>query len=111
MKICPQCKQVIKTNRTNQQNSYYWVCMTTLGNELGNTPEEQSEIIKLHFKWYKTLKDKDGNEVISLESSADWDKELFSMRTETIIQFAAELGIYLMTPQEFFNQTKNSYAG
>jgi len=106
MKICPQCKQVIKTNRTNQQNSYYWVCMTTLGNELGYTPEEMSDVIKLHFKWYKTIKDKDGNEVVSLESSTEWSKEVFAMRTETIIQFGAENGIYISTPEEYFNGGK-----
>lgn len=78
--------------------------MTTLGNELGYTPEEMSDVIKLHFKWYKTIKDKDGNEIVSLESSTEWSKELFSMRTETIIQFGAENGIVIQTPEEFFNQ-------
>jgi len=107
MNICPQCKQVIKTSRTDKQNRYWWVCMTVIGDELGNTPEEQSKIIKLHFEWYQLSATKDGKEIYEFESSADWSKEVFTARTETLIQFAAELGIYIQTPQEFMNQTNS----
>lgn len=111
MKFCETCKQPIKTSRTIKQNAYYWLCMTIIGNALGYTPEEASETIKLHHKWYKEVVNKlTGEVVVSLESSADWTKEVFAMRTDTLIRFASERDIYIESPEEFFsNQNLSKY--
>jgi len=103
--ICQTCKQEIKTNRSQQQNKYWWVCMTVIGDELGYLPEEVSILIKDKFHWYEEVVNKKTGEVLKdYQSSAKWDKELFSARTETLIQFASELGILIQTPEEFYNQ-------
>lgn len=108
MNICPQCKQVIKTSRTVKQNSYWWVCMTIMGNELGYTPEEMSIVIKDHFKWYhEVINQKTGEVLKDYESSADWTKEVFAMRTNTLIRFASEHDIYIESPEEFFFSNQN----
>lgn len=105
MKTCPQCKQIIKSSRTIRQNSFWWLCMTIIGNELGYTPEEMSLLIKDHFKWYsEVVNKKTGGVIKNYESSADWSKEVFTGRTETLIQFAAEHDIYIQTPKEFWGE-------
>lgn len=96
---CKTCGQEIKASRTAQQNRYYWKCISLIAEHLGYTPEEMSVVIKDHFNWYETI----GNTGLkNYESSAKWSKDVFAQRTETIIQFAAECGVVIQTPEEFF---------
>ncbi len=102
---CPTCKQEIKDRRSLNQNSYWWVCMTIIGNELGYTPQEISVLIKDNFHWYSQVVNKKTGEILKdYESSSSWSKHQFAINTELLIQFAGEHGIRIQTPEEFFSQ-------
>ncbi len=77
--------------------------MSILGEHLGYDNEEMSIVLKDHFGWYEEF-EANGEIKRKYQSSAKWNKQLFSMRTEMLLRFASENDCYIQTPEEYFNQ-------
>lgn len=92
-----------KDIRTLQQNKYFHKCCSILGNEIGYTVEEMKVILKKEFGMYDEVHDKKTGEVlINWKSTADLTKKDFAELTENLLRFAAEQGVVIQTPEEFF---------
>lgn len=89
-----------RSKRSDNQNRYWWACMTILANDMGYRKDEMHEICK--FMFLKTEKiDLTTGEVFQyLRSSTELTKSEFADMTSNLIQWAAEHGIILPLPNE-----------
>lgn len=71
--------------RTNQQNAYYWVLMTILGNELGLSKEQAHEMCKIIFLSETAY----GSPIPLPKSTASLDKWEFVQYVDELRQWAA----------------------
>src|SRR5437016_3327127 len=89
-----------RMRRSNQQSRYYWgVIVALLADHCGYEPEEMHEALKAKF-----LRDRANEEVGDLpkiRSSASLDTVAFSDYCAKCQQLAAELGLYVPSPNEF----------
>ena len=91
--------------RSGKQNRYWWLCMEIMGKEIGYKKKAMSTEIKKHFHWYETHTNKKTGEVEKdFESSRDWSKKEFSDNIDQLILLAADYGITLPDPKEYFNE-------
>lgn len=98
---CPHCGSEFDTpkRRSTAQNRLWWRYMTILGRELGYTPEETHDAVKLKFLGREDLST--GLTVIG--STAKLDPGRFSELVDQLRQWAhGSLGIYLPAPDERF---------
>jgi len=87
----------IRNNRSNKQNAYYWgVVIKYLSENLGYTPEEAHEAMKLLF-----LKKHTDGKPDTLTSTTELDTKAFMDYVEQIQVFAStELGIVIPDPNQ-----------
>ena len=103
---CPFClKELPHKYRTTPENKYYWgVVIDLLSDELGYTPEEMHEILKIKFLCYKIhLKHKDGSveEITYGKTTKDLTtKEFEEYLTKIRTWASADLGILIPLPNE-----------
>ncbi len=84
-------------------NKYLHVCIGILGNELGYDIEEMKSVLKNHFGYCKKVTDKmTGEEIIVYEETSKMNSKECGIFIEQIIRFAAEQGIVIATPQEYY---------
>ncbi len=101
--ICPKCKHdFIPNSKTTQQNKYIHAIIGEIAREYGYTLNEMKHLLKWKFGYCNYIQ-----EVAIYDSIADMSKEQLSQFTEQCIQHAAEEGIIILSPEEYFSQTKN----
>ncbi len=95
-----------KAKRSLNQNAYYWVCLSIIGDELGYTKEEMHGIFgMMYLKEYTSITNGKTGEIIEIEmirSTTTLNKVEFGEYLNRIIQWAAEMGVILLTPEEFY---------
>ena len=84
-----------RKDRTLNQNAYYWVCMTIIGDALGYHPEEMHATFKAMF-----LVDRSGRMPV-VRSTTRLNTVEFSEYFERIASQVAELGIVLPDPEDY----------
>lgn len=82
--------------RSNQQNRYYWgVIIEILGKELGYTPEETHEALKIKFLL------KEGGKIPTVRSTAELSTVEMEEYHSKIREWASQfLGCYIPDPSE-----------
>lgn len=77
--------------------------MSILGKEFGYKEKQMSILVKDELKLYEEFANKKTGEIHRIyESSSDWNKSEFADNTDSLIQFASELGVRIMTPEEYY---------
>lgn len=95
--------ELVIPSRNGKQNRYLHKVFSIVGNELGYTIEEIKDIILLDIGFKETYVNKFTGEVREIRKrTRDLNKSEFSTLTQQVIQWAAEHGISIMTPQEYF---------
>lgn len=91
-----------KTSRTRNQNSYLHLLLGVVAMETGNT---LADVKEYYFKgicnsdiFHVQHRDKIGNYIVHIRSSADLTKEEMSMAIDRFKKWGAENGIYLPNP-------------
>lgn len=91
----------VKKNRTTQQNRYFWLVMTMIGEEVGLTKEEAKEVLAFKFLRFEVVNEKTGEIYERIKSTKELSKLEFMTFLDSVIQFAStELGIRIPEPGE-----------
>lgn len=93
--------QKLKSERSIQQNRYYWMLVTILANELGYDKEDMHEICKFKFLKREKVIEGSGEVLEYLKSTTTLSKADFADMTSDLIRWAVEsFGIVLPLPGE-----------
>lgn len=101
MNVCPHCGVELEPvkRRSSAQNRLWWRYMTILGRELGYTPEEVHDAVKIELLSREDL----STGLTIVGSTAKLDPGRFSELIEQLRMWAHSFhGIYLPTPDEQF---------
>lgn len=91
----------LKRDRTNQQNKFFWVLMSILGEELGMTKEECHDVICYKFLKEDSVNEKTGECFTRIKGTRELSKaEMCHFIDQIIIYCADELHIQLPSPGE-----------
>lgn len=95
-----------RAKRSLSQNAYYWVCLTIMGDDFGYTKEEMHDIFGVMFRKevIEIVNPKTGEFIVvdMLRSTTTMNKLEFSEYFEKVLQWGAEMGCVLLTPEEFY---------
>ena len=92
--------QKLKSHRSIQQNRYWWLAMTILGNELGYSKEETHELMKFKFLKSERVIEKTGEILEYIESTTTLGKSDFADMVTDMVRWAASMGIVIPLPGE-----------
>lgn len=92
--------QKLKSHRSIQQNRYWWLAMTILGNELGYSKEETHELMKFKFLKRERVIEKTGEILEYIESTTTLGKSDFADMVTDMVRWAASMGIVIPLPGE-----------
>ena len=90
----------LKSKRSIQQNRYWWLAMTILGNELGYSKEETHELMKFKFLKRERVIEKTGEILEYIESTTTLSKSDFADMVTDMVRWAASMGIVIPLPGE-----------
>lgn len=90
----------LKSKRSIQQNRYWWLAMTILGNELGYSKEETHELMKFKFLKRERVIEKTGEILEYIESTTTLSKSDFADIVTDMVRWAASMGIVIPLPGE-----------
>lgn len=90
----------LKSKRSIQQNRYWWLAMTILGNELGYSKEETHELMKFKFLKRERVIEKTGEILEYIESTTTLSKSDFADMVTDMVRWAASMGIIIPLPGE-----------
>jgi hypothetical protein len=86
--------------RSLAQNSYYWMCLTIIGDELGYTSQELHEIMLDMFAPIMTYRDLNNKPKQRKIRSSEMSTKEMSEYMNHIDRFAAEQSIILPQPED-----------
>jgi hypothetical protein len=89
-----------RSKRSDNQNRYWWACMTLLSKHFGYTKNEMHEIAKYMFLKGEKVNETTGEIFEYLRSSTELTKTEFASMTDNLIRWAAEHGVVLPLPNE-----------
>lgn len=89
-----------KSNRSMEQNKYWWVCMTLLSNHFGYTKDEMHNICKFMFLKSQKVDETSGLVFEYLKSTTELTKSEFSEMVEQMIRWSAEHGVVIPEPNQ-----------
>lgn len=90
--------------RSERQNAYYWVCMTIIGNEIGEEPEDMHATFKSMF--LTKNKEVRGNKIRIIPSTTKLSTMQFSDYFDKVQRFVGtELGITLPSPEDYYSDS------
>lgn len=89
-----------RSKRSDNQNRYWWMCMTLLSEHFGYSKNEMHEIAKYMFLKAEKVDEKSGEIFEYLRSSTELTKTEFASMTDNLIRWAAEHGVVLPLPNE-----------
>jgi len=91
----------IKKDRTNQQNAFFWVLMTILGEEIGMTKEQAHDVMCYKFLQEEEVNEKTGECFTRIKGTRELSKfDMMKFIDQIIIYCADELHIILPSPGE-----------
>lgn len=90
----------LKSKRSIQQNRYWWLAMTILGNELGYSKEETHKLMKFKFLKREKVIEKTGEILEYIESTTTLSKSDFADMVTDMVRWAASMGIIIPLPGE-----------
>lgn len=94
--------EINPTDRTDQQNKYYWVCVNLLAKTFGISPNELHEHFKSEWlpsqEYFILVKKK------QLKSTTDLYKDQMCDYIDKVVRFAADQGIVLPDVEEYKHQ-------
>jgi|GEM_PF-3485061 len=91
----------VKKNRTNQQNRYFWLVLTMIGDEIGMHKDEVKEIMAFRYLRFETANEKTGEIYERVKSTKELSKLEFISFLDNVIMFAStELGMRIPSPGE-----------
>ena len=90
----------LKSKRSIQQNRYWWLAMTILGNELGYSKEETHQLTKFKFLKRERVVEKTGEILAYIESTTTLSKSDFADMVSEMVRWAANMGIIIPLPGE-----------
>lgn len=90
----------LKSKRSIQQNRYWWLAMTILGNELGYSKEETHELMKFKFLKRERVIEKTGEILEYIESTTTLSNPDFADMVTDMVRWAASMGIVIPLPGE-----------
>lgn len=90
----------LKSKRSIQQNRYWWLAMTILGNELGYSKEETHELMKFKFLKRERVIEKTGEILEYIESTTTLSKPDFADMVTDMVRWAASMNIIIPLPGE-----------
>jgi len=90
----------LKSKRSIQQNRYWWLAMTILGNELGYSKEETHQLMKFKFLKRERVVEKTGEILEYIESTTTLSKSDFADMVSEMVRWAANMGIIIPLPGE-----------
>lgn len=90
----------LKSKRSIQQNRYWWLAMTILGNELGYSKEETHKLMKFKFLKRERVIEKTGEILEYIESTTTLSKSDFADMVTDMVRWAASMGIIIPLPGE-----------
>lgn len=104
--------QKLRSKRSEQQNSYWWVLVTLLANELGYEKDEMHEVLKFKFLKREKVIEQTGEIMYYSISTTKLSVTEFIELIDKLIRWAAiELSIVLPLPSEFKNLMDGSKEG
>lgn len=90
-----------KPNRSNRANRYYWLCLTTISDHTGYTPNQIHEYFKKMFL-EKNLIEVFGEYINDLPSTATLNSSEFSNYMQQIIVYShTEIEVILPDPADY----------
>lgn len=96
--------EIVKSQRTLQQNKYLWKVFRILSDETGYSKEEIKNRILIDIGHYEDFIDEETGRVYTvIKATRNLNKKEFSELTENVLKWAAERGFYIMTPEEYFH--------
>jgi hypothetical protein len=98
--------KVFSDTRSLQQNRYLWSIFKIIGDELGYNKEDVKDLILMELKFFHEIKKINGEIMLIVNSTSSLTKKDFSDLTNRIIQFAAELNIFIPSPEEYLTFSK-----
>lgn len=84
-----------KSNRSLEQNKYWWVLMGILGSSLGYSKEEIHELMKFKFLKREKVIETTGEILPYIASTTSLNKSDFADMISQMQQWSAEMGIRL----------------
>ncbi|MFH1052776.1 MAG: hypothetical protein V1779_17790 [bacterium] len=96
---CKEIQVIIKKwrkNRSTKQNSYYWLCLTHIGNEIGEDPETLHDTFKAMFLIDRSKR------IPIVRSTTTLNTAEFFDYMEKIARRVAEIDIQLPNPEDYY---------
>lgn len=93
----------VKDKRSIQQNKYLWKCFQIIGDSLGYTKDEMKALLLIELKFYNEILNKKTGEIVKMiKPTHSLSRKDFSELTESILRFANEYGIVILSPEDYF---------
>ena len=87
-----------KDDKTANQRAFWHVLIGIMAKELGYTPLEMKNVLKVKIMGVEVVKDLDGNDLEQIPSSEDEKKHGYSLLIDGTIEAGHDLGMNLPTP-------------
>ena len=96
---------LIQNSRSLRQNSYYWLCLETIANHTGHSPDELHRLFKGKFLPSKNMKWR-GTDYRMAKSTTELTKGEMAGYMREIEKEAGEMGIELPDPKDYTPELK-----
>lgn len=97
-----------RAKRSLNQNAYYWKILEIIGDEYGIEKEELHDYFGAEYRSIKkVLTNKVTGEIFELDfirSTSSMNKIEFGEYLDKVIAWAANMGIIILSPEEYLNQ-------
>jgi hypothetical protein len=100
----------VQSKRSLAQNDLYWMWLTIMGDEFGNTKDEMHDIMR--FKLLNPVVTEAMGEVVSqLPSTTKMKVKEFTQYLQAIERFASEMGVILPHPEDKYYEAMGHTRG
>lgn len=96
-------------SRTLDQNAYYWKIVSILAEYHGYTTQEMHEALLDAYSWTVTYKNFEGKPKQRKFRTSEMGVKQMSRYMETVIQHAAEEGVKIPDPWDYYGTTMEEY--
>jgi len=97
--ICQVTIEDYKHDKTAAQRGFWHVLINIMAKELGYTPLEMKNILKVKIMGTEIVKDLDGNDLEQIPSSEAEKRHGYSLLIDGTVEIGHDLGMNLPLPQ------------
>jgi len=97
--ICQVTIEDYKHDKTAAQRGFWHVLINIMAKELGYTPLEMKNILKVKIMGVEIVKDLDGNDLEQIPSSEAEKRHGYSLLIDGTVEIGHDLGMNLPLPQ------------